>query len=147
MSWWTHSSRLPRITGGVSTSGLRRSSVDLGRQLRRHHHGPPKTDAEAQGATVAITPAAIAALSAIRPAGIGGDEKVFGLSDSQIARRVKAIAKAAGLENWEFFSGHSGRGGMARRMEQNGAPPTRSSARTAGSRPAAILTANRRLGL
>ena len=81
-----------------------------------------KTDAEAQGAVVAITPAAMAALSAIRPAGVGGHEKVFGLSESQIARRIKAIAKAAGLENWEFFSGHSGRVGMARRMAQNGAP-------------------------
>ena len=81
-----------------------------------------KTDAEAQGATVAITSAAMAALSAIRPAGVASDEKVFGLSESQIARRVKAIARAAGLENWEFFSGHSGRVGMARRMAQNGAP-------------------------
>ena len=81
-----------------------------------------KTDAEAQGATVAITPAAMAALAAIRPAGAGGEVKVFGRSESQIARRVKAIARAAGLENWEFFSGHSGRVGMARRMAQNGAP-------------------------
>ena len=81
-----------------------------------------KTDAEAQGAVVAITPAAMTALSAIRPAGVAGGEKVFGLSESQIARRVKAIARAAGLENWEYFSGHSGRVGMARRMAQNGAP-------------------------
>ena len=81
-----------------------------------------KTDAEAQGAVVAVTPAAMAALSAIRPAGAGGEVRVFGLSESQIARRVKAIARAAGLENWEFFSGHSGRVGMARRMAQNGAP-------------------------
>ena len=81
-----------------------------------------KTDAEAQGATVAITPAAMDALSAIRPAGVASDEKVFGLSESQIARRVKAIARAAGLADWEFFSGHSGRVGMARRMAQNGAP-------------------------
>ena len=81
-----------------------------------------KTDVEAQGVVVAITPAAMAALSAIRPAGAASDEKVFGLSESQIARRVKAIARAAGLENWELFSGHSGRVGMARRMAQNGAP-------------------------
>ena len=81
-----------------------------------------KTDVEAQGATVAITPAAMKALSAIRPEGVAGGEKVFGVSESQIARRVKAIARAAGLENWEFFSGHSGRVGMARRMAQNGAP-------------------------
>ena len=47
---------------------------------------------------------------------------MFGLSESQIARRVKVIAKAAGLADWEFFSGHSGRVGMARRMAQNGAP-------------------------
>ena len=44
---------------------------------------------------------------------------MFGLSESQIARRVKVIAKAAGLADWEFFSG---RVGMARRMAQNGAP-------------------------
>ena len=81
-----------------------------------------KTDAEAQGATVAITPAAMQSLDAIRPVGAGGEVKVFGLSESQIARRVKAVAKAAGLADWEFFSGHSGRVGMARRMAQNGAP-------------------------
>ena len=81
-----------------------------------------KTDVEAQGAVVAITPAAMKALDAIRPEGVASSKKVFGLSESQIARRVKVIAKAAGLVDWEFFSGHSGRVGMARRMAQNGAP-------------------------
>ena len=81
-----------------------------------------KTDAEAQGAVVAVTPAAMDALAAIRPAGVAGAVRVFGLSESQIARRVKAIAKAAGLADWEFFSGHSRRVGMARRMAHNGAP-------------------------
>ena len=81
-----------------------------------------KTDVEASGAVVAITPAAMEVLDAIRPAGVAGGEKVFGLSESQIARRVKVITKAAGLADWEFFSGHSGRVGMARRMAQNGAP-------------------------
>ena len=81
-----------------------------------------KTDAEAQGAVVAVTPAAMQALFAIRPARAGGEVRVFGLSESQIARRVKAIAQAAGLADREFFSGHSGRVGMARRMAQNGAP-------------------------
>ena len=71
---------------------------------------------------VAITPAAMQALDALRPVGAGGGVKVFALSESQIARRVKVIARAAGLENWEFFSGHSGRVGMARRMARNGAP-------------------------
>ena len=81
-----------------------------------------KTDAEAQGAVVAVTPATMGALSAIRPAGVGSEVKVFGLSESQIARRVKVIAKAAGLTDWDYFSGHSRRVGMARRMAQNGAP-------------------------
>ena len=81
-----------------------------------------KTDVEAAGAVVTITPAAMQALDAIRPAGVGGEVKVFKLSESQIARRVKAIAKAAGLADWEFFSGHSDRVGMTRRMAQNGAP-------------------------
>ena len=35
---------------------------------------------------------------------------------------MKAVAKAADLPDWEFFSGHSGRVGMARRMAQNSAP-------------------------
>ena len=81
-----------------------------------------KTDVEATGAVVAITPAAMRALEALRPVGVGSSEKVFGLSESQIARRVKAVARAAGLPDWENFSGHSGRVGMARRMAQNGAP-------------------------
>ena len=71
---------------------------------------------------VAITPTAMNALNVIRPAGTGGEVKVFGPSESEIARRVKVIAKVAGLSDWEFFSGHSGRVGMARRMAQNGAP-------------------------
>ena len=81
-----------------------------------------KTDVEAAGAVVAITPAAMRALEALRPVGVVSSAKVFGLSESQIARRVKAVARAAGLPDWENFSGHSGRVGMARRMAQNGAP-------------------------
>ena len=81
-----------------------------------------KTDVEAAGAVVAITPAAMKVLDARRPAGVDNGQKVFGLSESQIARRVKVIARAAGLADWEYFSGHSGRVGMARRMAQNGAP-------------------------
>ena len=44
---------------------------------------------------------------------------MFGLSESQITRRVKAIARVAGLSDWEFFSGYVG---MARCMARNGAP-------------------------
>ena len=115
----------------LSDGGLRRSeasSLTWG-DVQRWDDGSgritvirSKTDIEAQGAVVAITPAAMEALSAIRPAGAGSEVKVFGLSESQIARRVKVIARAAGLADWEFFSGHSGRVGMARRMAQNGAP-------------------------
>lgn len=68
-----------------------------------------KTDVEAQGAVVVITPAAMGALEGIRPAGVASEVKVFRLSESQITRRVKVIASAAGLTNWELFSGHSGR--------------------------------------
>ena len=115
----------------LSDGGLRRSeaaALTWG-DLQRWDDGSgritvvrSKTDAEAQGAVVAITPAAMRALDAIRPMGVGGGQKMFGLSESQIDRRVKVIAKAAGLADWEFFSGHSGRVGMARRMAQNGAP-------------------------
>ncbi len=115
----------------LSDAGLRRSeasSLTWG-DVQRWDDGSgritvirSKTDVEAAGAVVAVTPAAMRALDAIRPMGVGGEQKVFGLSESQIARRVKAVAKAAGLADWEFFSGHSGRVGMARRMAQNGAP-------------------------
>ncbi len=114
----------------LSDAGLRRSeasSLTWG-DVQRWDDGSgritvvrSKTDAEAVGAVVAVTPAAMQALDAIQPESVGGGEKVFGLSESQIARRVKAIAKAAGLSDWEFFSGHRGRVGMARHMAQNGA--------------------------
>ena len=119
------------LVAALSDAGLRRSeavALTWG-DVQRWDDGSgritvvrSKTDVEAAGAVVAVTPAAMQALDAIRPAGIGGAVKVFGLSESQIARRVKVIAKAAGLADWEFFSGHSGRVGMARRMAQNGAP-------------------------
>ena len=67
-------------------------------------------------------PDAMQAMHAIRQMGLGGRRKVFGLSESQIARRVKVIAKAAGLADWEYFSGHNGRVGMTRRIAQNDAP-------------------------
>ena len=119
------------LVAALSDAGLRRSEASslTWADVQRWDDGSgritvvrSKTDVEAAGAVVAITPAAIQALDAIRPAGVDGEAKVFGLSESQIARRVKVISKAAGLADWEFFSGHSGRVGMARRMAQNGAP-------------------------
>ena len=115
----------------LSDGGLRRSEAAAltWDDVRRWDDGSgritvirSKTDALAQGAVVAITPAAMRALEALRSVGVASSEKVFGLSESQIARRVKAVARAAGLPDWENFSGHSGRVGMARRMAQNGAP-------------------------
>ena len=80
-----------------------------------------KTDVEATGAVVAITPAAMKALDAMRPEGVGGEVKVFGLSESQIARRVKVIAKAAGpgqlgvLQRPQRVGGHGPAHGPERR--------------------------------
>ena len=88
-----------------------------------------KTDAEAQGAVVAITPAAMRALDAIRPAGVGGAVKVFGLSESQIARRVKVIAKAAGpgqlgvLQRPQRTGGHGPTHGPERRAHPRDRAP------------------------
>ena len=114
----------------LSDAGLRRSEAAadlgrraaLGRRQRRRHRGPLQDRRRSPGHRSSHHPPAMEALNAIRPAGVDGSEKVFGWSESQIARRVKAIAKAAGLADWEFFIGHSGRVGMARRMAQNGAP-------------------------
>ena len=48
-----------------------------------------------------VKPLAVALyLTAIRPEGVGGGVKVFGLSESQIARRVRAIARAVRLTDW-----------------------------------------------
>ena len=96
----------PALVAVLSDGGLRRSeaAVLTWGDVRRWDDGSgrvtvirSKTDAEAQGAVVAITPAAMGALDALRPVGAGGEVKVFGLSEPQIARRVKVIAKAAGL--------------------------------------------------
>ena len=79
-----------------------------------------KTDASPR--TVYLTPIAMAHLDAIRPDDADGSEPVFGLSVASISRRVKAAARAAGLGTG--YSGHSGQGGMARRMARTGAPAT-----------------------
>ena len=116
------------LAGVLSDAGLRRSEAaaltwaDIkadpdgsGRITIRHS----KTDALGQGAVAAITPATLQALQAIRDRA-AADQPVFGLSDSQIGRRVATMAKAAGLG--EGYSGHSGRVGLAARMSRRGAP-------------------------
>ena len=77
-----------------------------------------KTDTGAR--VVYVTPAAVKAVAAMRPAGVRGSASIFNLAASTIARRIKAAAAAAGLGSG--FSGHSGRVGMARRMATAGAP-------------------------
>lgn len=112
----------------MADAGLRRSEAAAlvwadvetaddgsGRLTVRHS----KTDAEGEGATVAITPQAVQDLDAIRNGAAEG-APVFALSDSQIHRRVKAAARAAGLG--DGFGGHSGRVGLARRMVTKQAP-------------------------
>ncbi|MYH63018.1 MAG: tyrosine-type recombinase/integrase [Caldilineaceae bacterium SB0675_bin_29] len=78
-----------------------------------------KTDQEGEWEVVAITASTVRALDAIRN-GAGAEDSVFGMSESTIARRVKAAAAAAGLG--DQFSGHSGRVGLAQRMTAAGAP-------------------------
>ena len=80
-----------------------------------------KTDPEAEGVVLYIGPEAAQALQAILPedeAPVDTTAPVFGLSASQIGRRVKAAAAAAGLE--EGFTGHSGRVGMAQDLAATG---------------------------
>jgi len=80
-----------------------------------------KTDQEGEGATVAITPAAMQDLELLeRLAGSAPERRVFPVSDRTIGRRIAALA--AGAELAPGYSGHSGRVGMAMRMTRNGAP-------------------------
>lgn len=78
-----------------------------------------KTDQEAAGSTQYIGRQAMADLEAIRPADARPGDRVFGLSDSQLQRRIAAAARAAGLEG--RFSGHSPRIGMAQDLAAGGA--------------------------
>lgn len=68
-----------------------------------------KTDRDGRGAVAFVSAPAMAALKRI-PRGAPG-ASVFGLGPSQISRRIKQAAAAAGLG--DGFSGHSPRVGMA----------------------------------
>ena len=100
-------------------SALRWGDVELQDDgSARIHVRRSKTDPEAEGAVLYIGPDAAAALVAILPEGfavVDPSTTVFGLSESQIGRRVNAAAKAAGLG--DGFTGHSGRGGGAARAD------------------------------
>ena len=79
-----------------------------------------KTDQAGEGAYVVITPDTLAALKQLRQdsEAWSDDDILFGLSMSQISRRVDSMARAAGLG--EGYSGHSGRVGLAIRMTRRG---------------------------
>ena len=79
-----------------------------------------KTDQAGEGAYVVVTPDTLTALKQLREDSEtwSDDDPVFGLSMSQISRRVDSMARAAGLG--EGYSGHSGRVGLAIRMTRTG---------------------------
>ena len=81
-----------------------------------------KTDQTGEGAYVVVTPDTLIALKLLRQdsEAWSDDDFVFGLSMSQISRRVASMARAAGLG--DGYSGHSGRVGLAIRMTRRGAP-------------------------
>ena len=84
-----------------------------------------KTDQEGEGAVQFVGAEATADLKAIRPRGSGDaiGQPVFGLRTGRsIANRIRAAAKAAGLEG--DFSGHSPRIGMALDLAEAGASTT-----------------------
>ena len=103
-------------------SALRWGNVEIQEDgSARIHVLRSKTDPEAEGAVLYIGPDAAAALVTIMPEGfavVDPSTPVFGLSASQIGRRVNAAAKAAGLG--EGFTGHSGRVGMAQDLTAAG---------------------------
>ena len=80
-----------------------------------------KTDPTGEGAVVAVTPACVRALDAIRPGNPEELDSVFQLAARQMANRIKTACDAAGLDG-DTFSGHSGRVGLARMMSGAGAP-------------------------
>ena len=79
-----------------------------------------KTDQQGEGAVQYLGKGTAAAVREIRPGNPDPDARVFGLrSGRSVARRLAAMARAAGLEG--AFSGHSARVGMARDLVASGA--------------------------
>lgn len=77
-----------------------------------------KTDQTGEGAVVFIPQHVAALLLELRSDDASDDDSIFGLSASQVGRRVKAAAAAAGLG--DGYSGHSGRVGMATALVERG---------------------------
>ena len=117
---------LPVLRDGLlrqsEASSLRWGDVEIQEDgAARIHVLRSKPDPEAEDAVLYIGPDAAAALLAIMPEGfvvVDPSTQVFGLSASQIGRRVNAAAKAAGLG--DGFTGHSGRVCMAQDLTSAG---------------------------
>ena len=77
-----------------------------------------KTDQAAAGAVLWLSPATMTALARLPGAWAIPEMRVFGLSGSQICRRIASAARAAGLGGG--FSGHSPRVGMALDLIRHG---------------------------
>ena len=77
-----------------------------------------KSDPEGRGSVQYLGTAAMRDLAAIRPPEAALTDPVFGLSATQIGRRIKRAAAAAGLG--DGFSGHSPRVGMAQDLVASG---------------------------
>ena len=79
-----------------------------------------KTDQESEGAILFVSDAVTECLETLRLiTEAQPDDSVFGLSGSQICRRIAAAARHAGLSG--NFSGHSPRIGMAQDLVRSGA--------------------------
>ena len=78
-----------------------------------------KTDQEGEGSVRYVSEGVTCALGALRSMRFGKPlDAMFGLSDSQICRRIKAACAAAGFEG--EYSGHSPRIGMAQDLARAG---------------------------
>ena len=78
-----------------------------------------KTDQNAQGAVVPISECASQALARLKPAGADLAGRVFDFSASTVNRRIKAAARAAGIDA-SNMSTHSPRVGMAQDLAASG---------------------------
>ena len=70
---------------------------------------------------VAVTPGCLRTLVAIKPHGACGDKRVFGISATQIARRLKMMCEAASIDPTNI-GGDTPRQSLVRIMMENGAP-------------------------
>lgn len=125
----------------ITWADIERMEDGSGRlQLRRS-----KTDQEGEGATLYLGRRTLEALEAIRQ-DADAAAPVFGLSASQIARRIKAACEAAGLEG--RYSGHSARIGMARDLAATGCelPALMTAGRWASPKMPALYTRNEQAG-